>query len=137
LSVLPNQWISSRRQLQTSELEQLVIWRGRPEAIRCGNGPEIYAQAFVDWCRHQAIEIRYIQSGKPNQKDFIERLNMTDRQEVLDAYLFRNLDDVRMFTTRWLRTYNEYQLHESLGRMPPAMFRRNLKPESSSFGLST
>ena len=33
------------------ELEQLVAWRGPPQAIRCDNGPEICAQAFVDWCR--------------------------------------------------------------------------------------
>jgi putative transposase len=119
------------------ELEQLVIWRGRPQAIRCDNGPEICAQAFVDWCRYHGIEIRYIQPGKPNQNAFIERFNKTYRQEVLDAYLFRSLSEVRMLTREWLRTYNEYRPHESLGRVPPAMFRRNLKPEISSYELST
>jgi putative transposase len=119
------------------ELDQLVTWRGRPEAIRCDNGPEICAQVFVDWCRYQGIEIRYIQPGKPNQNAFIERFNKTYRQEVLDAYLFRSLDEVRRLTTQWLTTYNEYRPHESLGRVPPAMFRRNLKPEISTYGLST
>lgn len=119
------------------ELEQRVIWRGRPQAIRCDNGPEICAQAFVDWCRYQGIEIRYIQPGKPNQNAFIERFNKTYRQEVLDAYLFRSLNEVRTLTAEWLRTYYEYRPHESPGRIPPAMFRRNLEPEISSYELST
>lgn len=119
------------------ELEQLVSWRGRPAAIRCDNGPEICAQAFVDWCRHHGIEIRYIQPGKPNQNAFIERFNKTYRQEVLDAWLFRSLDEVRTITERWLKIYNEYRPHDSVGRVPPAVFRRSLKSENSSYEWST
>ncbi len=119
------------------EFEQLVAWRGRPGAIRCDNGPEVCAQAFADWCRHHGIEIRYIQPGKPNQNAFIERFNRTYRNEVLDAYLFSSLDEVRRITEEWLQMYNEYRPHDSLGRVPPAMFKRNLKPRISSFELST
>ncbi len=119
------------------ELERLVVWRGRPAAIRCDNGPEICAETFVEWCHRHDIEIRYIQPGKPNQNAFIERFNKTYRQEVLDAYLFRSLDEVRTITHQWLRVYNEYRPHDSLGRVPPAQFRRSLKPGISTFGWST
>ena len=119
------------------ELEQLVAWRGPPQAIRCDNGPEICAQAFVDWCRCHGIEIRYIQPGKPNQNAFIKRFNKTYRDEVLEIYLFTSLDDVRRITEEWLPMYNEYRPHDSLGRVPPAMFKRRQEREISSSRLST
>jgi putative transposase len=74
-------------------LENLSTWGGRAaRAIRCDNGPEFLAQRFVAWCADRAIEIRYIQPGKPNQNAFIERYNRTFRHTVLDLYLFNDLD---------------------------------------------
>lgn len=118
-------------------LDELLMWRGRPEAIRCDNGPEILARVFVEWCARHDIAIRYIQPGKPNQNPFIERFNRTYRNEVLDAYLFEDLDQVRAITKRWLTEYNEERPHDSLGRIPPSEFRRQLEVENSTFELST
>lgn len=53
------------------------------------------AEAFAEWCRAQRIGIGYIQPGKPDQNAFIERFNRTFREEVLDAYLFDSLEQVR------------------------------------------
>ena len=66
-------------------LEQVVAWRGRPQAIRLDNGPELIAEQFMTWCAERAIELRYIQPGKPDQNAFIERFNRTYRTEVLNA----------------------------------------------------
>jgi putative transposase len=43
------------------------------------NGPELTAEAFVDWCLAQRIVIGYLQPGKPDQSAFIERFNRTFR----------------------------------------------------------
>lgn len=79
-------------------LERLKAWRGLPEAIRCDNGPELVSQVFVEWCEENGVELRHIDPGKPNQNAFIERFNRTYREEVLNAYLFENLDQVREIT---------------------------------------
>ncbi len=119
-------------------LEQLSQWRGVPKALRMDNGPELLSHVLVEWCQSKDIELRYIQPGKPNQNAFIERFNKTYRNEVLDAYLFMSLDQVRAITDNWLRIYNEERPHRSLGRIPPSRFRRRLETAgTSSYELST
>jgi len=117
-------------------LEQIKEWRGTPEAIRCDNGPELLSQAFVDWCEENNVEIRYIQPGKPNQNAFIERFNRTFRDEVLSAYLFEDLDQVREMAWEWLIEYNEERPHDALGRITPKMFREKIEAEISSYERS-
>ena len=89
----------------------------------------------MDWCEGHGIEIRYIQPGKPNQNAFIERFNKSYRDEVLNAHLFSTLEQVREVTEEWIKTYNEYRPHDALGRVPPAVYMRNLKLENSSLEL--
>ena len=91
--------------------------------MRVDNGPELTAEAFVDWCAGAAASrIGYIQPGKPDQNAFIERFNRTYREEVLDAYLFDSLEHVREITEAWLETYNTERPHDSLGQVPPLTF---------------
>ncbi len=113
-------------------LDRLVEWRGKPEAIRVDNGPEYLSQVFADWCHRNHVELRYIQPGKPNQNAYIERFNRTFRYEVLDAYVFESLRQVRQITRDWIHEYNEERPHDSLGKIPPAMFRRQTEAARNS-----
>lgn len=119
-------------------MERLIDFYGKPEAIRVDNGPELTAQAFMDWCEAQQIGIRYIQPGKPDQNAFIERFNRTFRTEVLSAYLFNSVEEVQQTADNWLVDYNQFRPHESLGNVPPAAFLpRVFKPRFSSSDPST
>jgi putative transposase len=119
-------------------MEQLIEVYGRPAAVRVDNGPELTAQTFVEWCERQAIELRYIQPGKPNQNAYIERFNRSYREEVLSAYVFESLEQVRALTDEWLQTYNEERPHDSLGRVPPLIFMpRPNRPVESGYRVST
>ena len=100
--------------------------------------PELAADAFAEWCRAQRIGIGYIQPGKPDQNAFIERFNRTFREEVLDAYLFDSLEQVRELTDVWLATYNTERPHHSLGQVPPLTFLpRPDAPAKSTLEVST
>jgi len=45
------------------------------------------------WCREQGIAIQLIQPGRPMQNGFIERINGSYRKEILDAYVFFELNE--------------------------------------------
>ena len=110
---------------------------GRPARLRVDNGPELTADAFVDWCTALGISIGYNQPGKPDQNAFIERFNRSYREEVLDAHLFDTLDQVREITDAWPETYNTERPHESLGQVPLTFLPRPDAPVESSFAVST
>ena len=117
-------------------MSELVEFYGKPLAIRLDNGPELTAESFTEWAKEQGIELRFIQPGKPNQNAFIERFNKSFREEVLNANLFNTMSEAQEAAEVWLTDYNEYRPHESLGDMPPAMFKpRVFQPEISTFNL--
>ena len=103
-------------------LEQLLLWRTAPKQIRTDNGPELISQRLASWAKDQQIELIHIQPGKPAQNAYIERFNWTFREEVLDAYLFDNLKEVRAITQRWLEEYNTIRPHEALQGLSPRQF---------------
>ena len=105
-------------------LSRLLDCYGTPDAIRMDNGPEMVSLAFTEWAQSKGIAMRYIQPGKPNQNAFIERFNRTYRNEVLDAHVFINLQQVQAITDQWLVDYNDYRPHESLGGVPPTQYVR-------------
>jgi len=107
-------------------LGHLIDLHGRPEAIRCDNGSELTSQAFTTWCQTQDIELRFIQPGKPDQNAYIEGFNRTYREEVLNAYLFDSISEVREITADRLERYNEIRPHDALGSLPPARYRERL-----------
>lgn len=96
------------------------------------NGPELIAQELLDWCETNGVEPRHIQRGKPDQNAYIKRYNRTFREEVLDAYVFDDLDQVREISAEWLRIYNEQRPDDALGRQPLAVFRALIELKTTS-----
>lgn len=105
-------------------LEQLIDERGYPVQIRVDNGPEFIAHHFQKWAIDKGIHIHYIQPGKPAQNGYIERFNRTYREDVLDAYYFDSLREVKQITMQWMQEYNHQRPHESLANLSPVEFAR-------------
>jgi len=100
-------------------MEQIIGEKGKPQRIRSDNGPEFLSKEFREWCAGKNIELQYIQPGRPMQNGYIERLNRTFRQNVLDAYLFEDIMQVQIQAEEWMQEYNYTRPHKSLnGRSP-------------------
>ena len=103
-------------------LEMLIDWRGCPAQIRMDNGPELISQRLENWAEEHQITLAHIQPGKPAQNAYVERFNRTFREDVLDAYVFDSLSEVREITERWLEEYNAIRPHEALQGLPPYQY---------------
>ena len=106
----------------TAILEQIVARRGKPRVIRVDNGPEYCSRTFSDWCQQKGIRIQYIQPGKPMQNGYIERLNRHFREDILDAYLFEDLEELRILADEWMDDYNQNHPHSALGGLSPLAY---------------
>lgn len=115
--------------------EQLKDERGLPDVLRTDNGPEFLGECFTRWCQEHGVMIDYIEPGKPNQNAYIERFNRSYRTEVLDAWLFRDLDEACEISWHWMREYNEERDHDGLGGLTPAEALKRARV--STFNLST
>ncbi len=117
-------------------LDQLVAMHGAPRRLRCDNGPELVAEVLRAWCARHGIEQRFIQPGKPNQNAYMERFNRSYRHEILDAWVFPTLDEVREVSEAWRVRYNTERAHDSLGDVPPLTFLpRSTIADLSHFNL--
>ena len=111
----------------TRSLEAVIERRGKPEAIRCDNGPELTSRHFLSWCEERKIQLIHIQPGRPMQNGHVESFNGRLRDECLNANWFRNLMDARAKIGAWQEEYNGERPHSSLGYRTPNEFAAILK----------
>jgi putative transposase len=74
------------------------------------------------WCKLNKIQLIFIQPGEPTQNAYIERFNGTLRRDVLNAYVFKSIKEVRAVTEEWMFDYNNNRPHSSLNNKTPAEY---------------
>lgn len=100
-------------------LEHLEKTRGLPEMIRVDNGPEFISDKLDKWSKKKKVQLAFIQPGKPTQNAFVERFNGNLRRELLNAYIFRTIGEVKQQVQVWTTDYNQNRPHEALGNKTP------------------
>lgn len=123
-ALLVHSSISSR--MITRILERLIAERGKPEAIRCDNGPEFTSRQLLGWCEERDIRLVHIQPGRPMQNGYNESFNGRLRDECLNANCFHNLADARQKIEAWRIEYNGERPHSSLDYRTPNEFAAEL-----------
>ena len=114
----------------TRVLDEVIAQRGRPQAIRCDNGPELTSRHFLAWSVEWKIELRHIQPGKPTQNAHVESFHRRLREEGLRLNWFTNLFDARRKITSWRKEYNEERPHSSLDYRTPTEFAHICRAKS-------
>ncbi|MEN9549785.1 MAG: hypothetical protein RIR12_2376 [Bacteroidota bacterium] len=103
-------------------LDYLKEFRGLPQIIRMDNGPEFISNRLDIWSKENNVSLAFIQPGKPMQNGYVERCNGNIRKELLNAFVFNNLNDVREKAEQWRQDYNCSRPHQSLGYVPPVEY---------------
>lgn len=103
-------------------LERLTDMYGMPSNIRVDNGPEFISHKLEEWCNKRHITLQFIQPGRPMQNAYIERKNGSMQRELLNAYMFTTLSELREYCEEWRKDYNEERPHKSLGYLSPILF---------------
>lgn len=103
-------------------LERICEWRGCPRAIRVDNGPEFISHKLETWCSLHKIDLQFNRPGTPTDNARIERFNGSFRRELLDAYIFNSLSEVRAMAEEWMIDYNMERSHDALGKLTPIEF---------------
>jgi putative transposase len=102
-------------------LEQIIEERGKPNVIRCDNGPEYISHTLQKWANERRITLAFIQPGNPQQNAYVERYNRTVRHEWLEMNEFSSIQHAQEEATKWLWTYNNDRPNMAIGGITPAM----------------
>lgn len=79
-------------------LDMVASWRGYPRELRIDNEPELISHLLASWAEGHQVTLAFIEPGKPAQNGYIERLNRTYREDVLDTFIFGSLREARDIT---------------------------------------
>lgn len=114
----------------TQALDRAIAQRKAcPKSLTCDNGTEFTSMVFMQWAARHGIDVQFIDPGKPTQNAFVESFNGRLRDECLNTNWFATLDAARAVIATWQHHYNYGRPHSSLGRVPPAIFASNQRPE--------
>lgn len=87
----------------------------QPDRVHQPDDSEVGSENRVEW--------HYIDPGKPRQNAFIESLNGSLRDELLNEELFDGLGDARRKLAVWRYDYDNVRPHAPLGNRTPEQAR--------------
>jgi putative transposase len=76
-------------------LEKVIVEYGNRVGLRSDNSPEFLSAVYTNFCEKNNIETRYIKTGKLMQNGFEERFNRSYLKDILNAYLFTSIEELR------------------------------------------
>lgn len=117
----------------TRILERVKHERGLPKVIRSDNGKEFCGRAMATWAYQNAVALRFIEPGKPNQNAYVESFNGRLRDECLNTHWFDDLTQARAVIDAWRIDYNESRPHKALKQLTPREYSKQLMQQNQKF----
>jgi len=117
----------------TRILDEVLLQRGVPQAIRTDNGKEFCSRAMLTWAHARGVRLCLIEPGKPNQNAYIESFNGRFRDECLNEHWFTSLPHAQVIIEAWRREYNTERPKKVLGGLPPTAYARQLAAHTITF----
>jgi len=114
------------------ELDGIVAFRGKPEAITVDNGPEFAGLVLDRWAYNNQVKLDFIRPGKPVENAFIESFNGKFRYECLNQHYFKNLMEAKKTISDWRGWYNEFRPHQALDGLAPSAFTDSWQEENNN-----
>jgi len=93
-----------------------------PKRIQVDNGSEFISREFDKWAYENNVLLDYSRPGKPTDNPFIESFNGSFRDECLNMHWFLSLEDAYEKIGEWVKEYNHFRPHSSLGALTPQEF---------------
>ena len=121
----------------TRILDWVISQRGKPDVLRCDNGPEFTSRHFLAWCEERGIRLLHIQPGRPMQNGHVESFNGRFRDECLNHNWFVTLADAKEKIECWRMEYNQERPHSSLAYRTPEEFANACSALTNRMGLKT
>ena len=67
------------------------------------------------------------------QNGYIERFNRLYREDILDAYYFKDIYQLQKLSDHWRKDYNHNHPHKSLGNKSPKEYMPRFEEEFKCF----
>ena len=112
-------------------LRRVSAERGKPQRIRCDNGPEFVSLHLDQWAHWNGVQLDFSRPGRPSDNGFCESFNNRVRQELLNPTWFRSLEDARRRAAEWRSDYNANHPHSSLDNLSPDEFACRAKHQTN------
>ncbi len=107
-------------------LEAVAAGRGYPSYLRVDNGPEFISQALDAWAYQHAVQLVFIDPGKPIQNAHVESFNGKVRDEFLNEHWFMSIQEAQILGEAFRVDFNTVRPHSSLKYLTPLEFVRSL-----------
>ena len=90
---------------------------------------------MLTWAHRNAVSLKLIEPGKPNQNAYVESFNGRLRDECLNEHWFTSLAHAQHEIENWRREYNEERPKKSLGGLPPTVYAKKLADKTITMTL--
>lgn len=103
-------------------LETVAVGRGYPRYLRVDNGPEFISRVLDGWAYQHAVQLVFIDPGKPVQNAHVESFNGKVRDEFLNEHWFASIAEAQVLAEAYRIDFNTVRPHSSLGYLTPEEF---------------